>query len=61
MLTEALNPATTAIDSLDTRAIVAAINAEDAKVAPAVAAVGDEIAALVDGVVERLQRAGRRL
>lgn len=59
MLTEALNPATTAIDSLDTRAIVAAINAEDAKVAPAVAAVGDQIAALVDGVVERLQRGGR--
>jgi N-acetylmuramic acid 6-phosphate etherase len=59
MLTEAINPATAAIDSLSARAIVAAIAAEDAKVAPAVAAVGDEIARLVDVVAERMRRGGR--
>jgi N-acetylmuramic acid 6-phosphate etherase len=59
MLTEASNPATAAIDGMDARAIVAAIAAEDAKVAPAVAAVGDEIARLVDVVVERMRRGGR--
>jgi N-acetylmuramic acid 6-phosphate etherase len=59
MLTEASNPATAAIDGMDARAIVATIAAEDAKVAPAVAAVGDEIARLVDVVVERMRRGGR--
>jgi N-acetylmuramic acid 6-phosphate etherase len=59
MLTEASNPATAAIDSMDARAIVAAIAAEDAKVAPAVATVGDEIARLVDVAVERMRRGGR--
>ena len=59
MITESINPATAAIDSLSTREIVAAIAAEDAIVAPAVAAVGDAIARLVDLVVERMQRSGR--
>jgi N-acetylmuramic acid 6-phosphate etherase len=58
-ITEARNPASEQIDALDTRAIVALINAEDAKVAPAVAAVGDEIARLADQVVERMRRGGR--
>jgi N-acetylmuramic acid 6-phosphate etherase len=59
LLTETINPATTMIDSLSARAIVAAIAAEDARVAPAVAAVGDQIARLVDLVVERMRRGGR--
>jgi N-acetylmuramic acid 6-phosphate etherase len=57
--TESTNPATAEIDTLDTRAIVAAINAEDAKVAPAVAACGDAIARLADAAVERMARGGR--
>jgi N-acetylmuramic acid 6-phosphate etherase len=59
MLTEGINPATAAIDSMSAREIVAAIAAEDARVAPAVAAVGDEIARLVEVVVERMRRGGR--
>jgi N-acetylmuramic acid 6-phosphate etherase len=58
-ITESVNPTTATIDTLDTRAIVAAINAEDAKVAAAVAAVGDAIAQLVDVAAERMQRGGR--
>jgi N-acetylmuramic acid 6-phosphate etherase len=58
-ITESLNPATRDIDTLPTRAIVAAIVAEDALVAPAVAAAGDAIARLADVVVERMQRGGR--
>jgi N-acetylmuramic acid 6-phosphate etherase len=58
-ITESVNPATAAIDTLSTRMIVAAIQAEDAKVAAAVAAVGDAIAQLVDVAVERLRRGGR--
>src|SRR5215216_4966097 len=58
-ITESVNPATAQIDTLSTRMIVAAIQAEDAKVAPAVAAVGDEIARLVDVVAERMRRGGR--
>src|SRR5258706_14826686 len=58
MLTEAINPATTAIDSLSTRAIVAAIVAEDAKIVPAVSAVGDEIVQQVDVDVERMRLGG---
>jgi N-acetylmuramic acid 6-phosphate etherase len=59
MITETINPATVLIDMLPTREIVAAIAAEDAKVAPAVAAVGDEIAQLADVVVEHMRRGGR--
>src|SRR5215213_9794096 len=58
-ITESVNPATAAIDTLNTRMIVAAIQAEDAKVAAAVAAVGDAIAQLVDTAAERMQRGGR--
>jgi N-acetylmuramic acid 6-phosphate etherase len=57
--TESINPATREIDTMPTRAIVAAIAAEDALVAPAVAAVGDAIAQLADVVVERMRRGGR--
>jgi N-acetylmuramic acid 6-phosphate etherase len=58
-ITESLNPATAAIDTLSTRMIVAAIHAEDAQVAAAVAAVGDVIAQLIDVAVERMRRGGR--
>jgi N-acetylmuramic acid 6-phosphate etherase len=58
-ITESINPATREIDTLPTRAIVAAIAAEDALVAPAVAAVGDAIARLADVVAERMRRGGR--
>ena len=58
-ITESINPATAAIDTLDARAIVAAIAAEDAKVAPAVAACGDAIARLVDAAAERMAAGGR--
>ncbi|MEM8532937.1 MAG: N-acetylmuramic acid 6-phosphate etherase [Chloroflexota bacterium] len=58
-VTETTNPATQNIDTLPTRAIVAAIAAEDMQVAPAVAAVGDAIAHLADVVVERMRRGGR--
>ena len=58
-ITESVNPATAAIDTLSTRMIVAAIQAEDAKVAAAVAAVGDAIAQLVDVAAERMRRGGR--
>src|SRR5262245_48828998 len=58
-ITETINPATHEIDTWPTRAVVAAIAAEDALVAPAVAAVGDAIARLVDVVVERMRRGGR--
>ncbi len=47
------------LDLLDTRALVAAMNAEDQRVADAVAACGDDIAAAVDGIVARLRRGGR--
>ena len=57
-ITESVNPATEVIDTLSTRMIVAAIQAEDAKVAAAVAAVGDAIAQLVDVAAERMQRGG---
>lgn len=58
-ITEAINPATTAIDTLETREIVALIAAEDARVVPAVAATGDALAQLADVVVERMQQGGR--
>ncbi len=58
-VTEGINPATTAIDTLSTREIVEAIAAEDARVVPAVAAVGDEIARLAEIVAERMREGGR--
>jgi N-acetylmuramic acid 6-phosphate etherase len=58
-ITEARNPATAAIDTLDARGIVDAITAEDAKVAPAVAACAGAIAALVEATAERMRRGGR--
>lgn len=58
-LTEANNPASQAIDSLSAREIVALINAEDLRVAPAVGAVGDAIAAVAEHAVAGIRRGGR--
>jgi len=58
-ITESNNPATREIDLMATREILAAMAHEDAKVAPAVAAEGENIARLVDVVVERMRRGGR--
>jgi N-acetylmuramic acid 6-phosphate etherase len=57
--TEAANPATRAIDGLSAREIVALINAEDQKVAPAVAAVGDAIALVAERAAAGIRRGGR--
>ncbi len=58
-ITEGINPATTSIDMLQARDIVTMILAEDARVVPAVAAEGEQIARLVDMVVKRIPRGGR--
>jgi len=57
--TEAINPRTRALDTLDPRGIVDVILAEDALVVPAVRAVAGEIARLADVVADRLERGGR--
>jgi N-acetylmuramic acid 6-phosphate etherase len=58
-LTELRNPATIHIDEVDAREIVRLINVEDAQVAAAVAAVGDQIAALAEESAARISRGGR--
>jgi N-acetylmuramic acid 6-phosphate etherase len=58
-ITEARNPATAAIDTLSAAEIVALINDEDHKIAPAVRAELPHIASAVDAIVERLGRGGR--
>lgn len=58
-LTEANNPATVEIDRLSAREVVALINAEDARVVPAVAAVGDAIAEVAERAVAGMRRGGR--
>src|SRR5438876_1262474 len=47
------------LDLLSPRELVELMNREDASVPAAVAAAGDEIAAVVDELVERLGRGGR--
>jgi N-acetylmuramic acid 6-phosphate etherase len=59
LITEGTNPRTATIDTLPTREIVAAITAEDALVAPAVATVAEQIAQFADVAVERMGRGGR--
>ena len=58
-ITESRNPASTSIDTLDAHGIVAIIAAEDAKVAPAVAACAGAIAQLVEAAAERIWHGGR--
>jgi N-acetylmuramic acid 6-phosphate etherase len=59
VITELINPATAAIDTLSSLEIVSLINQEDAHVAPAVQAELAHIAQAVDVIVARLQSGGR--
>ena len=59
LLTEQRNPATDAIDELDTLALVELINREDATVAPAVGRVLPAVAAAIDTVADALGAGGR--
>lgn len=59
MTTEASNPDSADLDRLDTLDLVRLINAEDAKVAAAVADADDEIAAAIDVIGARLAEGGR--
>ncbi len=59
LLTEQSNPASEHIDALPTESILRIINAEDAKVAAAVAAAIPAICRAVDTVVSALQHGGR--
>ena len=59
LLTEQTNPASAAIDSLPTEAILSIINAEDRLIADAVAKEIPRIALAVDGIVASLQQGGR--
>lgn len=59
LLTEQRNPASTAIDTLPTAAMLAVINSEDAKVAAAVQACIPAIAQVVDAVSARMRTGGR--
>ncbi len=58
-VTEQENPATAEIDQVSTVEALRLINAEDKKVAEAVAKVIPEIANAIDKIVERLQTGGR--
>ncbi len=57
--TEARNPATEHIDELATLDMLRLINAEDAKVAAAVAAVLPEVAQAIDAIAQRFPHGGR--
>jgi N-acetylmuramic acid 6-phosphate etherase len=57
--TEARNPASAKLDELTPLEIVALMNAEDAKVIPAVASQAEPIARAIEVIVERLRGGGR--
>jgi N-acetylmuramic acid 6-phosphate etherase len=57
--TEASRPDLADLDLRSTRDIVRLLNEEDATVPAAVAEAGDELAAAIDAIVERLRRSGR--
>src|SRR4051812_25228818 len=59
LTTEARNPASEDLDGLSAPEIVALINAEDAKVAAAVAEQADVIAQAIDVIADRVGRGGR--
>jgi N-acetylmuramic acid 6-phosphate etherase len=59
LTTEARNPASEDLDGLTAQQIVRLINAEDSKVAAAVAEQSDAIAQAIDVIAERLARGGR--
>lgn len=57
--TEATNPSTAGLDALDTRSMLARINAEDRLAAVAVEHALGDLTAAVDAVAERLRAGGR--
>ena len=59
LLTERRNPRSMKLHALSTRECIQLINTEDQKVAKAVAAAGDAIAALVEAVLPRFETGGR--
>jgi N-acetylmuramic acid 6-phosphate etherase len=59
LVTEARSPEASDLDLRSTRELVALMNHEDATVPAVVAAAGDQIAAVVDAIVERLADGGR--
>ncbi len=59
LTTEKRNPRSRRLDRMDTLEIVDVINAEDARVAPAVAKHRKEIASAAELITERLRRGGR--
>jgi N-acetylmuramic acid 6-phosphate etherase len=59
LVTESRSPGPSDYDRASTLELVQAMNAEDATVAGVVGAAGPELAALIDGIVERLARGGR--
>ena len=59
LVTEQRNPASEHIDRLPTRELLKVINHEDQQVASAVEAEIPQVAAAVDGIVERFQLGGR--
>ena len=59
LTTEASNPESADLDRLDTLELTRLINAEDAKVAAAVAEANSEIAASIDVIGARLEKGGR--
>ena len=59
LTTEARNPLTRDLDNLSALEIVKLINAEDEKIAHAVAEVSEPIAKAIDVIADRLSRGGR--
>ncbi len=59
LTTEARNPDSEQLDSLSPLGLVRLINAEDAKIAAAVAAEAETIAKAIDAIANRLQHGGR--
>ncbi len=59
LLTEARNPLSEGLDGLSAAEIVALMNAEDAKMVGAVAAVSAEVARAIDVVADRFRSGGR--
>ncbi len=57
--TEARNPASTRLDELSPLEIVRLMNAEDARVAPAVAAQAEGMARAIEVIADRLRKGGR--
>lgn len=59
LLTEAQNPSSTRIDALSTLEMLRVINAADREIAAAVERELPNVAAAIDGIVERLEAGGR--